>query len=325
MIQSLISACKFSPQRVSLAACRNTSFTKFACVLSAIALSNSIFATATFADDPITGYTAPYKQIDLAAAEPGLLISLDIKEGQKVKEGDIIGKLNHKVLLKTLAVAEKEMNATGALKSAQAELRLKRDRLNRLNGLHERGHASGDEIQTAQAERDVALARVQAAEESLEIKKLEYARVKAQLERRFVKAPFHGTVTFTRKNEGEFVPANDPSILTVVQLDPLIATFSLTPKQALSLAENQSVGVRFGDQDRAVFGNVTFVSPVDDAESGTVRIKVEIPNTTQKLRAGSKVNLVLEQPSLRERRQRREEIGQTPNLPKINPRPTVKR
>ena len=276
--------------------------------------------------DVIQGYTAPFQEIRLSAAEPGLLTEISVKEGDSVNEGDVVARLNHKVLLKSLAVADKEMNSNGNLKSARAELRLREDRLIRLQGLKERGHASEDEIQTATAERDVAKARLLAAEETLEVKRLEHKRIQAQLERRFVRAPFGGVITQLDKKVGEFVPANDPSMLTMVQLDPLIATFTIPPDAARKLTKNQSVSVQFPKERQPTFGNVTFVSPVNDAESGEVRIKVEIPNPTQKLRAGTKVSVELDKrpPRTRNRSRPRNEIGSR-DLPTITPRASVKR
>jgi len=92
---------------------------------------------------------------------------------------------------------------------------------------------------------------------------------------------------------GEFVAPTDPVVVTVVQLDPLLATFSLQLNQARQLHAGGLVQVQFASAKKPVEAEIEFVSPVTDAKSGTVLVKVRIPNPAGECRSGERCTLVL--------------------------------
>lgn len=237
------------------------------------------------------GYTAPFREINLAASEPGLMAALDVEEGDTVKTGQVIARLDHRVLKASLAMARRQMEAVGQLRSAESEFKLRDERWNKLVMLQQRQHASAEEVALAKTERDVAESRIISVREDLDVKKLDYERIKAQLEQRLVRAPFSGMVTKISREVGEYVPATDPAVMTVVQLNPLLATFSLLPSDTTDLKKGKRVKILFYGNDKSADGTVSFVSPVNDAESGLVRVKVEIPNPDYALRSGAKCTL----------------------------------
>lgn len=239
----------------------------------------------------VEGFTEPFQSIDVAAAEPGLIVSVVVEEGDRVSKGQILANLDQEVLKASLAVARAGMEAKGQLQSAKAELRLKKVRLVRLTDLRKRDHASQEEVDRAQTEMEVSEARVQAAEEALLIKEKEFDKIMAQLDRRLIRSPIDGVVTHMFKDEGEFVAPTDPVVMTVVQLDPLLATFSVSDRMARRLTSGDSVTLKFEDGTSSGSGTVIFVSPVTDAQSSTVRVKVRLPNADGKYRSGQKVTL----------------------------------
>lgn len=252
----------------------------------------SFGAHPTFAQHD--GVTAPFREISLAAAEPGLLVSLDIQEGDKIDADSIVARLDHEVLNASLAVAKQQMESVGQLNSAEAELRLRNNRWEKLTILRKKQHASDEEVSLALTERDVAKARLLAAKESIQVKRLEHLKIKASLDRRFIKVPFTGVVTDINKEIGEFVSASDPSVMTVVQLNPLLAIFSLPPARASELTRGDRVKIQFGNStDRTESGGtVLFISPVINAESNEIRVKVEIPNPDYALHSGAQCTLL---------------------------------
>ena len=133
------------------------------------------------------------------------------------------------------------------------------------------------------------------AEEDLLIKKLDYKKIEAQLERRILRAPIDGVIAKIQKEEGEYVAPHDPYVLTLVQLDPLLATFPLSNSQTAQLTIGTKVLLRpmdAGDPQKGesvlMEGRVDFIAPVTDAESGTVRVKVRTDNRGGKYRSGER-------------------------------------
>jgi RND family efflux transporter MFP subunit len=140
---------------------------------------------------------------------------------------------------------------------------------------------------------EVAEARVLSANELTELKRLELDKAKIQLARRVIVAPLSGVVTSLRKDAGEFVAPNDPYVMEIVTLDPLLATFSIPSAEAAKLRKGESVSVFLEDAEKVVAGEIDVIAPVTDAESGTVRIKVRIGNPERTYRGGERCTLQL--------------------------------
>ena len=240
----------------------------------------------------IDGFTQPYRDIDVAAPEMGQIDRLAVREGDRVKAGQVLARLDDEVWKATLEVAA-SMESAGRVEAAEAELRLCQETLVKLTALHERDHATQQEVDRALAQRDVAEARVKAAEEELLVKAREYERADVQLEQRSVLSPVDGIVTQIYKDEGEFVSPSDAVVIRVVQLDPLLIVFSVPVTDLDNLAVNTKVQVRVDAVDKPIEGMVEFVSPTADAQSGTTRVRVKIANPGEAIRSGANCHLML--------------------------------
>lgn len=235
--------------------------------------------------DGIRSFTEPYRTIDLAAGEMGTLFEVRVQEGDQVVAGQIVARLDEKVLEKSRAIAANSMNAKGKLHSAHAELKMQAKRLEKIKGLFQRKHASQNELERAEGQLEIARAQLEAVEDELRIRSLEFERIEAQIEQRRLRSPIGGVVTEIYKDEGEFVSANDPTVATVVQLDPLLVIFLVPQDTANRFQVNQSVDLLIGPDKQAAEGSIEHVFPID-AQSGTRRIKVRIPNENLSLESG---------------------------------------
>jgi RND family efflux transporter MFP subunit len=241
----------------------------------------------------IAGFTEPYRDIDVAAPEMGQITRLEVREGMRVQVGQVLARLDDSVWSASLEVAKTAMQSAGRLEAAEAELRLYRETLDKLLRLLQRQHATQQEVDRAQAQRDAAEARVKAAREELQVRTHEYDRAQAQLNQRRVLAPIAGVVTQVTKDEGEFVSPNDPTVVKIVQLDPLLVVFSVPVARARDLTKDAQVQVRVESIAEPVAGVVEFVSPTADAQSGTTRVRVRLPNPGEAIPSGVKCQLLL--------------------------------
>jgi len=241
----------------------------------------------------IAGFTEPYRDIDVAAPEMGQITRLEVREGMRVQAGQVLARLDDSVWSASLEVAKTAMQSAGRLEAAEAELRLYRETLDKLLRLLQRQHATQQEVDRAQAQRDAAEARVKAAREELQVRTHEYDRAQAQLNQRRVLAPIAGVVTQVTKDEGEFVSPNDPTVVKIVQLDPLLVVFSVPVARARDLTKDAQVQVRVESIAEPVAGVVEFVSPTADAQSGTTRVRVRLPNPGEAIPSGVKCQLLL--------------------------------
>ena len=243
-------------------------------------------AAASLQASTIEGFTEPYRRIDIAPAEPGIIAAIDVREGDAVRSGQQLASLDCDVLKIALEIARTSRDALGRQRAAVAERELRRVRLAKLEELRPRGHASGEEVERARADLEVAEANVLAIEEQNRIDSLECAKTEALIERRIMRSPIDGVVTRVFRDEREFVTGNNPTVMTVVQLNPLRATFSVPTALALRLQAGQAVKLTFPDAEKSAEGKVELVSPITEAESGTVRVKVLLDNAQNQHRCG---------------------------------------
>ena len=251
-------------------------------LLAAVAITTCC-ATA-LSQEYVKAFTEPYRSIDIAASETGILSELLVKEGDRIEAGGLLAKLNDEVLAASLAIGKETTESEGASNSALAELKMQQDRFNKLTGLFSRQHASQIELDRARSQLDIATAKVESVQDDLRIKKFEMKRIEAQLEQRKLRTPITGVVTEIFKDEGEFVSPADPTVMKVVQLNPLRVIFSVPQEEVSRLKVDDAVPLDIGGTE--VTGRVEFVSPTADAQSGTCRVKIQIQNDDLSLASG---------------------------------------
>ncbi len=260
-------------------------------VLAATLCALTLFASAPATAVPFEGFTEPYRRIEVAAAEIGILETVLVREGDRVARGQVIATLDSEILVVSKAIAEANRQAKGRLDAAQAERDLRKMRLERLEPLRSQGHASQQEIDWARAELAVAEANLLSAQEQHLLDQLECRKVEAMIERRTVRSPIDGIVARLHREEREFVSNNSAVVATVVQLNPLRVVFAVPTAQAMSFKVGQGVTLRFPEGKRKARGKIELVAPVTDPESGTVRVIVIVDNPRGQIPCGVRCSL----------------------------------
>lgn len=238
-------------------------------------------------------FAEPYRTAQVATADMGIVREVLVREGDTVAVDQPLVKLDDDLVKASLAIARQNLDSRGALNSAEAELRLHSSRFAKLDALVKSGHARPEEAEKSRSEKEIAAARVLTAQEALAVRQRELERIQIELARRTVRSPIAGVVSKVHREVGEFVAPTDPVVATVVQLDPLLATFSVPPSVAGPLRVGQTVQVQFASSDRPVPAEIEFVSPMIDARSGTMRVKVRIPNEQGLCRSGERCTLLV--------------------------------
>ncbi len=259
---------------------------KLTLLLSSLALATCV-APSSLVAGTVDGFTEPYRRVAVPAPEVGILSAVNVEEGDRVRSGDVLAKLDDEVLKASLAVARAAKEAKGGLAAAEAENEARKKILEGYKRLSEKGNASQREYERAVNEQLKASANLQSVREELEVRRLEYERVKAQIEQRQIKSPINGHVVAVDKEAGEFVSPTDPVILHIAQLDKLKAVFSVPRKAVQDVKVGQEVVLSVGFEETRRSGRVEFVSPTADPQSGSVRVKVAIANEDGKIQSGS--------------------------------------
>lgn len=257
-----------------------------AAVLSALLLNSPTLAQNE-------GFTEPFQSISLASSESGVIATVNVHVGDRVQAGQVVAELEKDIQETNLKIAEQAFDTHGPVDLARAERDLHKCRLKKLETLLAEGHARQEEVDRTKADIAIAEAKLQSAEEDLLMKKQECDRAKLLLDRRMIRAPQEGVISERLKEPGEFIAANDPVVMKLVQLDPLLAVFNLPASDAAQLRIGQKISLYFPLQKLNVEGTVEIISPLTDAESGTTRVKIRIPNPDGHYRSGERCILDL--------------------------------
>ena len=250
-------------------------------------------AQSSIFDSEIKSFTEPFRSVDVASTEVGIVKSILIEEGDTVVAGQTGITLNDAVYRASMNLAKANSQSRGSLNTAIATQKIQRSRFDKLTNLQTRRHASASEVEQAKLQLEKANGQVEAAQDEIQIKELEQAKIERQLQQRAVVAPIDGVVVEIRKEIGEFVSPSDPVVFRVVQLSTLKVGFWVPLEKAKGLAAGQSVNLSINR--RRTKGKIKFVSPVSDPQSGSSRVKVLIDNHDGKWSAGQSCTLILNQ------------------------------
>lgn len=230
-----------------------------------------------------SGYVVAQRQATVSAKALGRVIDLRIEEGQRVKEGEIVARLD-------------DTNTKAALTSSQAQLA--------------QTQASYDAAKTAAADQDPIFERNQkqraagvisaqdfdadkatynAVHADLLVKQrmVEVAQAGVQVAQRneedmTVRAPFDGVITVKVAQKGEIVSPNTAGggfaktgIGTMVDMNSLEVEVDVSENFINRVHINQAATIRLNAYpDWSIPGNVVAIIPTADRSKATVKVRV---------------------------------------------------
>ncbi len=238
-------------------------------------------------------FLEPARVIDISTPYRDRINLVHVRENDPVHKGTLLAELETGVLKARLAEAEQAAREHGDIDAARALVAMRKNRVRMLAELKKTGNARPMELSTAKTELAMARAQLQAALEKQRLKKSEVEVIKAQIREKQLTSPIEGIVVTRYKQEAELIGGSDPQpLLTIAQLDPLHAVFHLPPAAARSLKENEEIVLQVNGQP--VTGKVDVISPIIDAQSGTVSVRFIIADPDHLLNSGSRCTLVLD-------------------------------
>jgi len=257
-----------------------------AALAALLLLAHSVFVQA--AEPPEADcIIMPRATVEVGSAVPGLIEELLVERGDRVEQGQVLGKLESKVEQATLAVAKARADMINEIKLGRINLAFDQRQQKRVNTLYERKSVSLHNKDEANTDAKLSYWRLSEAVEKQQLKELEMQRAQAVLNRRVLRSPISGTVVERYKSVGEYV--EDESLLKIVDLDVLYVEAIV----AMELFGQISEGMRVDVLPETVAGesypaSVIVVDPMGDAASGTFGVRAELPNPENRLPAGQR-------------------------------------
>lgn len=221
----------------------------------------------------ITGSVQPERRADLRAEVQAVVLQVLRENGDAVKKGDILVKLDTTAIRDSLASAEAaERAAVQAFDQAQRQL----DRMKTLRGS---GMASAQALDDAEGRRNSAQSDVEAAKARLVL-------ARQQLQRTEVRAPFDGIVSDRKVSAGDTAQVGK-ELLKVI--DPTSMRFEglVSADQIGAVKAGQPVSFRVNGYGDEVFtGKVRRVNPAANATTRQVEVLVDFTGGKQPKLAG---------------------------------------
>lgn len=258
-----------------------------------IVLLNWANASLAAGGAPVEGFTEPYRTVQVASAESGVLQTLQVKVGDIVSAGQVLATLDDDLQRAQVAIAQQQVDARGRLKAAEAERDLNLNRYEKLAQLLQQGKSTTEETERAKANLEIAEGKLQAEQDEHLLLMLQLERSRIALAKRSILSPQKGTVAQVHRQMGEFVSPAAPQIVTIVELDPLAATFWLSRAQLGALQRQKQCRVQIGDPPQQANGVIDSIAPITEAESGTTAVRIRFANPSGALRGGERCVLEL--------------------------------
>ena len=249
-------------------------------------------AAAAKADVPVyLDAVGTIKALNTVTVRPqvdGKLLSVGFKEGDDVKKGDVLARIDPTTYQAQLdqAIAKKAQDSA-QLANAKIDL----DRYEKLAASNAINHQQADTQKALVAQIAALVQSDQAAIENAQ----------ATLGYTTIVAPIAGRTGIRMVDEGNIVHASDANsaIVVITQLKPISVLFSL-PQQDLGQVNDAfakaplTIEAQRPDSDAVIDrGTLRVVDNQVDQTTGTVKLKAEFPNTGLALWPGQFVNVRL--------------------------------
>jgi membrane fusion protein, multidrug efflux system len=217
----------------------------------------------------------------------GQIMTAGFVEGQHVRKGDLLFRIDPRPFEAALAAAEAMlMRDRAQLENAKADL-------TRYTDLSSKGYSPAQRFDLAQAQAKALEATVKADESAIQIARLNLGYTE-------IRAPIDGKTGALLVSVGNLVKANDTVSLVVITQDrPVKISFTL-PQQALPKLQTRlgtgdlKVEVSIpGDTRPPAAGTVDFIGSQVDAAAGTIELRATIDNDDGRLVPGQFVDVGL--------------------------------
>ncbi len=235
----------------------------------------------------LIGDVEPALKSTVASEGAGIVQEFRIREGDFVKKGDLLVRINSRELLLRVKAAEaaRERIRVG-LGNAAKELK----RVNRLKKT-----ASIAEKRVDEAEADYWMHYHELSRSQAEIERLKY-----EMDQTRVVAPFSGFIVKEHTMVGEWLQTGGP-VVTLHDLSRILITVNVPARYYVQLALNSEVAVSIKDVSNTSFtGKIDAMLAQGDSNARTFPVKVGLNNEKHRIKGGMEARVTFDLSRLEE-------------------------
>jgi membrane fusion protein (multidrug efflux system) len=212
-----------------------------------------------------TGTLIANEDVQLRSEISGKIVEMRLQEGQQVKAGDLLIKINDSELQAQLKQVQFRLNL--------AEVREKRQRT-----LLERGGIS-------QEQYDATL-------NELNVLRSEMDLIRAQIDKTEIKAPFDGVVGLRYVSTGSYITPST-QIATIQSINPIKVEFSIPERYAGIVKVGNKVVFNVQGQEKDFEAEIYAIEPRINIQTRTLMMRALADNTKGTLLPGAFANIEL--------------------------------
>ncbi len=206
-----------------------------------------------------TATLEPEAEADVVAKTSGVLLKLFVEEGDKVKAGQSLARLDSENARLNLA------KSAATLGKLESDYRRSSEMFSRKLLSVEQNDKIRFDLETQRAVNDLA---------------------KLELSYSTVVAPISGVISRRMIKEGNFVQLNE-ILFRIDNFDPLLAVLNVPERELHTLSAEQPVTLQVDALPGAAFkGVIQRISPVVEAGTGTFRVTCEFRDDSNRLKSG---------------------------------------
>jgi membrane fusion protein (multidrug efflux system) len=244
-----------------------------------------ITTTNAPATTEIIGQLDSPQNVEIRARVEAFVDKMLFTEGETVKEGDPLFKLDDKPFQERLAAAK------GSLAESKAALNKYEKDVARLTPLAQKRAVPQQDLDNALASVDVGKANVLSAEARVEAALIDLGYCD-------IRAPVTGLIGAKQVSIGDLVGKGQPTLMaTISTLDPIWFYCAVSEVDYLKAdAEARRSGKKVADLPLKLLlangtehperGKIVFIDRAVDVKTGTLRVRAEFPNPEKSLRPG---------------------------------------
>lgn len=231
-----------------------------------------------------------FQNVKVVSRVLGVLEEKHFTEGQKVKQGDLLYKIEDSIY-------------KAKVDQASASVKINESALDNATHNWERARTLYDAKALSQEKRDAALTTYEQAIGSLALSRAQLQQALIDFNYTRVKAPISGTVGIKKVDIGDLVSSNPPTTLVeITQNNKVFVEFSMPLSDYTNIKSNLwvipkegklPVSLEIDNKPISKVGMVDFMDANVDKNTGTVKMRAIVENEDNLLLPGSFIRIVL--------------------------------
>ncbi|QEK89759.1 efflux transporter periplasmic adaptor subunit [Wolbachia endosymbiont of Chrysomya megacephala] len=194
-----------------------------------------------------SGTVNPLHRASLVSRTSGQVIAIYLSDGEKVKRGDVILKIE-------------DYDRVEQVEKAKALLKQREIEYDSSRKLNTKGYG--------------AQIKVEAAFTALQSAKADLKRLELDLENTAIKSPIDGYVDKINVNEGDFVNSGQ-KITDIVNFDQVLVVLYVSENEVNKIKLGSAAQINLLD-GRELVGEVSFISKIAEPKTGSYRVEVKV-------------------------------------------------